>query len=131
MRSKIIISEKNKEIKPISVLQGDENFLNKILSRNSSIGNSFAVSLYYPKTIGEVPFKWETMPGTPRNPNTNEEIISESSEPVKPPPAIESSGLPEPSFNLKQEISCQPKSCFWRKSPKKKKKKIHQVDSNS
>ncbi|KAJ7955786.1 Sodium/calcium exchanger membrane region [Quillaja saponaria] len=50
---------------PKSVFNGNEAFVNKILNRNSSVGNT---SLnYYRGMAGEVPFKWEEKPGKPKD----------------------------------------------------------------
>ncbi|KAK2646277.1 hypothetical protein Ddye_021472 [Dipteronia dyeriana] len=128
--------------KPVSVLQGDEKFLNKILSRNSSVGRSMRVSSY--GSSGQVPFEWEMKPGMPRDPSTRE-IMSddddddddddETDPPIfqPPPPVVQ---LQSSLDRTKQGILISlPKigAGFWRKmiwkkikKKIKKKKKVHQ-----
>ncbi|TXG60967.1 hypothetical protein EZV62_012330 [Acer yangbiense] len=140
--------------KPVSVLQGDEKFLNKILSRNSSVGGSMRVSSY--GNSGQVPFEWEMKPGMPRDPSTIE-IMSDDDDAVdekeetdppifQPPPPVvqlQSSHRHQSSLDrTKQGILISlPKTGagFWRKmiwkkikKKIKKKKKVHQdgVDHN-
>ncbi|KAG9456367.1 hypothetical protein H6P81_000875 [Aristolochia fimbriata] len=69
----------------ISLLEGQEVFLNRILSRDSSRG--FSSRIYY-RGVGEVPFKWEVQPGTPKV--TQKPAMLP---PLSPPPAILSSRL--------------------------------------
>ncbi|KAK8628220.1 hypothetical protein V6N13_063930 [Hibiscus sabdariffa] len=70
----------NNEEKTASVLQVNEMFLRKILSRNdSSLDNS--VCIPHRRSIGVVPFQWELEPGTPKHRLVPEkEIVS----PIKP-----------------------------------------------
>ncbi|KAK3221518.1 hypothetical protein Dsin_008543 [Dipteronia sinensis] len=138
-----------KEI-PVSVLQGDEKFLNKILSRNSSVGRSMRVSSY--GNSGQIPFEWEMKPGMPRDPSTREimsdddddDAVDEKEEtdpPIfQPPPPVvqlQSSHRHHSSLDhTKQGILISlPKTGagFWReriwkkiKKKIKKKKKVHQ-----
>lgn len=71
---------------------GDEFNFNRILARETSIGQSSRV--YYRSPVEGVPFKWEKLPGTPKN-QPEEEVIP----PLSPPPQVQSKGLPSrPSF---------------------------------
>lgn len=106
------------QIKRASVLQNDELFLNRIISRNSSVGCSSRV--YYYRSSEGVPFQWEMQPGTPKDP-PKEEVLP----PLSPPPAVISLGLPKPCIN--EEPSKPPTSRplrlrFWRRSKKNKSK---------
>ncbi|XVF70003.1 hypothetical protein PTKIN_Ptkin11bG0126700 [Pterospermum kingtungense] len=78
-----------------SVIQGDETFFNRIISRNSSIGCSSRI--YYYRSSEGVPFNWEMQPGTPKEPH-KEDILP----PISPPPAILSLGLPRPCINIEE-----------------------------
>lgn len=119
-----------------SVLQGDEKFLKKILSRNSSVGR---VSKHYQK-IGEVPFQWETIPGTPRNNLSSGKTVTEfdrgdqeeeiNVRPVRPPPVVESSSMPKPIILSKKGKSSLHTSSFWRKKIWNRSKKIHQENKD-
>ncbi|KAE8651668.1 uncharacterized protein LOC116402243 [Cucumis sativus] len=84
---------------------------NKVISRTSSIGYS-SHSIYYSGTADQgVPFKWETQPGTPKDPPPQDLLP-----PLSPPPAVLSLGVPKPYID-------QPKSRplprmrlrFWKK----------------
>ncbi|KAA8535598.1 hypothetical protein F0562_030601 [Nyssa sinensis] len=76
---------------PVSVLEGDGFYFDRILSRKSSPGHSSRID--YGRAEG-VPFEWEKQPGTPKNP-PEEEVIP----PISPPPAVQSLALPKPSVN--------------------------------
>lgn len=124
--------KREKKEKPVSVLEGDEKFLQKILSRDSSVGRHSHVSLHY-RSAGEVPFGWETMPGTPRNPSCTGENIRATNEEeyidiraVRPPPIEESAALPKPRVLSKKGDLALAQSCFWRKNIWKRSKKFHQ-----
>ncbi|KAL7594115.1 hypothetical protein Lser_V15G33415 [Lactuca serriola] len=87
-----------------SVLKGEEFPTSKILSRDSSVGQSSRI--YYQNTTNEgVPFKWEMQPGTPKNP-PQVEIIP----PPTPPPAVQSLAIPRP----KLVVSGSKDSFSWR-----------------
>ncbi|KAL5769204.1 hypothetical protein ACOSQ2_015987 [Xanthoceras sorbifolium] len=99
----------------VSVLEGDELFSNKLLSRNSSVGYSSRI-LYYRTTEG-VPFKWEMEPGTPKDPPKEDNLP-----PLSPPPAVLSLGLPKPCISIEEpEASMISRLMFW-----KHKKKINE-----
>ncbi|KAK9130142.1 hypothetical protein Sjap_010629 [Stephania japonica] len=67
--------------KAISLLQGDEVFFNKLISRDSSLGLS---SRFYFRAPNGIPFKWELHPGTPIRPcATTADLLP----PLSPPPA--------------------------------------------
>lgn len=88
-----------------SVLKGEEFSVSKILSRESSVGQSSRI--YYQNTTNEgVPFKWEMQPGTPLNPPRVEVIP-----PPTPPPAVQSLALPLPKV-VDQDNSKN--LLFWR-----------------
>lgn len=99
-----------------SVLEIDRFHFNRIISRESSVGQSSRI--YYRNPEG-VPFKWEMQPGTPKNP-PREEVIP----PPSPPPAVQSLWLPKPNCadqspkDSKHSVS---KLWFW----KKHKKQVH------
>ncbi|KAM7477932.1 hypothetical protein LguiA_026145 [Lonicera macranthoides] len=99
----------------ISVLEGNDGFyFNKILSRDSSIGQSSHI--YYRDTEG-VPFKWEKQPGTPKNPPQKELIP-----PPVPPPAVQSLGLPRPCLDqVKDSKFSRSRIWFWKKRKEKEK----------
>lgn len=128
--------KREKKEKPVSVLEGDEKFLQKILSRDFSMGRYSHVSQNY-RSAGEVPFQWETMPGTPRNPSSTGENIRatliEEEEidigAVRPPPAEESVGLPKPRVLSRKGDIALSQSCFWRKNVWKRSKKFHQENN--
>lgn len=98
------------EEKRSSLLQGDDQFFHKNLSRNSSVGCSSR--LYYYRSAEGVPFQWERQPGTPKHP-PKDEIIP----PLSPPPAVRSLDLPKPCFEEpKARIASWPRLRFWNKS---------------
>ncbi|KAG6770076.1 hypothetical protein POTOM_025743 [Populus tomentosa] len=93
--------------KKTSVLQGDNFFFNRVISRDSSVGFS-SRRLYYRSAEG-VPFKWEMQPGTPKDPS-KEEIIP----PIRPPPALLGIGLPKPCLDIKEpKTSMRSRFRFW------------------
>lgn len=81
-----------------SILQENQCFANKILSRKPSVGCS---SHFYYRNTGDVPFKWEVKPGKPKDPthdNHDDGVIFPSSlGPPVPPPAVHSQGPSRPS----------------------------------
>ncbi|KAI3715192.1 hypothetical protein L6452_22164 [Arctium lappa] len=84
------------------MLTGEALSINKILSRELSVGQSSRV--YYRSTtnIG-VPFEWEKKPGTPLDP-PQEEVITQQTPPPPsplPPPAMQSIVLQRPSIYMK------------------------------
>ncbi|XP_022153305.1 uncharacterized protein LOC111020830 [Momordica charantia] len=87
----------------------------KVISRTSSVGCS-SRSIYYCGTAEGVPFKWETQPGTPKDPPPQEMLP-----PLSPPPAVLSLGLPKPCIerpNPRPRLRMSLR--FWRKSEKKR-----------
>ncbi|KAG7020905.1 hypothetical protein SDJN02_17593, partial [Cucurbita argyrosperma subsp. argyrosperma] len=86
---------------------------NKVISRTSSIGCS-SRSIYYCGTPEGVPFKWETQPGTPKDPPPQDMLP-----PLTPPPAVLSLGLPKPCI---EQPKTRPRPLirlrFWRRSKK-------------
>ncbi|KAJ4709315.1 putative OSBP(Oxysterol binding protein)-related protein 4B [Melia azedarach] len=107
----------------VSLLDGEECFFNKVLSRDSSVGYSSRI-LYYRSAEG-VPFKWEMQPGTPKDP-PKEDILP----PLSPPPAILSLGLPKPCINIEEpKFSMRSKLKFWKHNYKKS-QEIKRVLSN-
>ncbi|XWS73238.1 hypothetical protein CRYUN_Cryun02cG0110700 [Craigia yunnanensis] len=78
-----------------SVIQGEELFFNRIISRNSSVGCSSRI--YYYRSSEGKPFNWEMQPGTPKEPQ-KEDILP----PISPPPAVLSLGLPKPCINIEE-----------------------------
>ena len=78
-----------------SVIQGEELFFNRIISRNSSVGCSSRI--YYYRSSEGIPFNWEMQPGTPKKPQ-KEDILP----PISPPPAVLSLGLPKPRINIEE-----------------------------
>ncbi|KAJ7957329.1 hypothetical protein O6P43_023649 [Quillaja saponaria] len=66
-----------------SLLNGDAVFVNKILSRKSSVGHQSSRSFYSWGNDG-VPFNWELLPGQPIVPPNNEIILP----PLSPPPPV-------------------------------------------
>ncbi|KAJ6914167.1 hypothetical protein NC651_016429 [Populus alba x Populus x berolinensis] len=93
--------------KKTSVLQGDNFFFNRVISRDSSVGFS-SRRLYYRSAEG-VPFKWEMQPGTPKDPS-KEDIIP----PIRPPPALLGIGLPTPCIDIKEpKTSMRSRFRFW------------------
>ncbi|KAL1823310.1 hypothetical protein ACET3Z_010088 [Daucus carota] len=65
------------------------------LSRNSTINQSSR--LFY-QNPGSVPFKWEKLPGTSKNPAKEETVP-----PPSPPPAVQSLGLSTPRVRFQPE----------------------------
>ncbi|KAK4415309.1 hypothetical protein Salat_2638200 [Sesamum alatum] len=102
--------------KPVSVLQGDGYCISRILARESSVGQSSRI--FYRSAEG-IPFKWEMLPGTPKNPQEQDVIP-----PLSPSPIMQSLGLPLP--NLDHDESKEPTSRIW--SLKKMVKKSINLD---
>ncbi|KAL6520605.1 hypothetical protein OROMI_032165 [Orobanche minor] len=78
--------------KPVSVFQGDEQCISRILCRDASIGRS---SRIFSHRAQGVPFKWEKNPGTPKYPQEVEDQIP----PPSPSPLMQSLGLPLPNVD--------------------------------
>ncbi|KDP36393.1 hypothetical protein JCGZ_08662 [Jatropha curcas] len=99
----------------VSILQGNEFFFNKVISRNSSVGCSSGV--FYYRSAEGVPFQWEMQPGTPKNP-PKEEILP----PLSPPPAMLSLGLPKPNIVIDDvsNVSIKSRLKFWKYFKKSK-----------
>ncbi|XP_051120299.1 uncharacterized protein LOC127244048 isoform X2 [Andrographis paniculata] len=74
----------------VSVLQ-DGFCASRILSRESSIGKSSRI--YYRSAEG-IPFKWESMPGTPKHPQEDDVVP-----PPSPSPLMQSLGLSLPNVD--------------------------------
>ncbi|CAK7337572.1 unnamed protein product [Dovyalis caffra] len=109
--------------KKTSVLQGDNFFFNRVISRNSSAGCSSRI--FYYRSAEGVPFKWEMQPGTPKDP-PKEEIIP----PLSPPPAVLSLGLPKPCIDIEeQKFSMRSRFKFWKHTKKNKRNKKSQQRS--
>lgn len=113
-------SKSEKEERSASMLQLDTIFFKKILARNSNDSSS-SISDHH--SVCEVPFDWESMPGTPRNPYRDIDAILP---PIKPPPAVESVDMPKPAIILAPKSSKN--VCFWNRQknfyPCKSKTKI-------
>ncbi|KAK8543250.1 hypothetical protein V6N13_136222 [Hibiscus sabdariffa] len=105
----------------------EEKFLNRIISRNPSIGCSSRI--YYYRSSQGIPFNWEMQPGTPKQPQTQKE---DTLPPISPPPAVLSLGLPKPRI----DIADQPKPSklrvfkFWKQGKTRhgNGKKLDQAD---
>lgn len=76
----------------VSVLQGDGICINRILARESSVGQS---SRTFYRSAEGVPFRWEMQPGTPKNPQQVEHFIP----PICPSPLMQSLGIPLPNLD--------------------------------
>ncbi|KAJ6742894.1 OXYSTEROL-BINDING 4B-LIKE PROTEIN-RELATED [Salix viminalis] len=110
--------------KKTSLLQGDNFFFNRVISRNSSVGGSSRI-LYYRSAEG-VPFTWEMQPGTPKDPPPKEEIIP----PLSPPPALLGMGLPKPCFDIEEpKTSMRSRFRFWKNIKKNKRNEKPQQGS--
>lgn len=106
------------QITQYSVLEANQCFVNRILSRSSSGGRS---SRFYHRNPGNVPFKWELRPGKPKDQpldDDDDHIVQPS---LGPPPVAVSKRLSRPRVE-----SPRPIIWFWRKFIKKnlKSKKI-------
>ncbi|RWR91410.1 putative OSBPoxysterol binding protein-related protein 4B [Cinnamomum micranthum f. kanehirae] len=101
----------------ISLLEGEELFFNRILSRDSSKG--FSSRVYY-QVAGKVPFAWEAKPGIPK-------ITHEAAPlpPLSPPPAMLSLSV---SHTPVSKDSNQSRLWFWKK---KKATKAQKSESQS
>ena len=109
--------------KKTSVLQGDNFFIDRVISRNSSVGCSSRI--FYYRSAEGVPFKWEMQPGTPRDP-PKEEIIPA----LSPPPAMLSLGLPKPCIDIEEpKTSMRSRFRFWKHIKKNKRNKKSQQGS--
>ena len=112
-----------REQKPNSVLQSDQYFVNRILSRDPSVGRS--TRLYY-RNPGGVPFKWEVKPGKAKNPPQNDALP-----PIIDPPPAEQYHHQELS-TPKVYMPARPKLWFWKKFKKNLKaaKKVQTTKSD-
>ncbi|KAG7966171.1 hypothetical protein I3843_08G036000 [Carya illinoinensis] len=95
------------------ILQENQCFVNKILSRNSSVGRS---SHFYYRNPGDVPFNWEVKPGKPKedhppHDHDDADIFPPSLGPPGPPPAVHSEGISRPSV----ESSPRLRIFLWKK----------------
>ncbi|XVF62643.1 hypothetical protein PTKIN_Ptkin09bG0024800 [Pterospermum kingtungense] len=105
----------------VSVLDVNEAFLHKILSRdNSSLDN--AVTVPYRRSVGEVPFRWEVTPGTPRHqelaPKKDHRVIAPPA-PVRLPPAASWNGRKTDDWTCMDMSRETSRGWFWKKSKKK------------
>lgn len=73
---------------PFSLLEGEESFFSRILSRDTSLGMSSRV---YSRWEARVPFEWELQPGKPKVVEQN--ITCDRLLPLSPPPAAHFSYL--------------------------------------
>ncbi|KAH7861385.1 hypothetical protein Vadar_025440 [Vaccinium darrowii] len=106
----------NDERKPVKLLEGDGFYFDRLLLKDTSIGNSSRI--YYRSTTDGVPFQWERAPGTPKH-----EMKSEALPPLIPPPGVQRKGLPPRPKNgdyQSKESSSKWKGWFWKKSKKKR-----------
>ncbi|XVE71828.1 hypothetical protein DITRI_Ditri10aG0183000 [Diplodiscus trichospermus] len=110
----------------VSVIQGEELLLNRIISRNSSFGCSSRI--YYYRSSEGIPFDWEMQPGTPKEPQ-KEDILP----PLSPPPAVLSVGLPKPCINMEEPKPLKLRAfMFWKQGKKKQgNKKLDQAGLNA
>ncbi|KAD5961061.1 hypothetical protein E3N88_12534 [Mikania micrantha] len=103
-----------------SILGGEKLYINKILSRDSSLDRSSRIYYRSNTNIG-VPFQWEKKPGTPMNP-PREEVIQQQTPPLPPPPpppAFQSLELPRPNVDMK-DSSLSGRFWLWRRRLSKK-----------
>lgn len=89
------------EQKPVSVLVDDRFCAGRILAREVSVGQSSRI--FYRAAEG-VPFAWEMLPGTPKNPQDEGALP-----PLSPPPQMQGLGLPLPNFD---DVEDEPKATF-------------------
>ncbi|WRX24784.1 hypothetical protein QQP08_017271 [Theobroma cacao] len=103
----------NVEETSFSALQVNELFLRKILTGNNSSMDQ-SVTIPYRRSVGTVPFQWESRPGTPRHHLVpRKEIVP----PVTPPPASStwnSQEFDKHCINMSRET----RAGFWKKSKK-------------
>ncbi|CAN6463273.1 unnamed protein product [Victoria cruziana] len=88
----------------------DDKFFNRLLSKEASNANT-SCRVYYGVAAGEVPFQWETRPGTPKRPAPTDHIP-----PLTPPPSFLSAPLrkqPNSPINISKIVF--PKFTAWRK----------------
>lgn len=100
--------------KPFSLLQANELFVHKILSRNSSFGRSARLPAC--RLPGQIPFNWEAQPGLPKNQPT--ENLPPADLPPPSPSALDLSITP-------RMVPKQPpvKIWFWKK-PRRKLRRV-------
>ncbi|XP_022743817.1 uncharacterized protein LOC111294678 [Durio zibethinus] len=103
------------EIRTVSALQVNELFLRKILARNNSFMDN-SVDVPYQRSVGEIPFEWESQPGTPRHHHLipRKEIIVP---PIRPPPASSWNGQ-EFDGPCNTDMSSETKTWLWKKYKK-------------
>ncbi|GAV89664.1 hypothetical protein CFOL_v3_33078 [Cephalotus follicularis] len=105
------------------VVKGIEFFCDKVLSRNCPMDCSSRV--FYNMGTEGVPFKWEMQPGTPKHPPKEDTM-----QPLIPPPALLSLGLPKPRINNEEpKASMKTRLMFWKHSKKRHKMKKAQAGS--
>ncbi|XP_010265443.1 PREDICTED: uncharacterized protein LOC104603170 [Nelumbo nucifera] len=114
----------------LSLLQGDEQFFNRIISRDAS--NGFSSRIYFRSGEG-IPFKWEVQPGKAKS-----QPETESIPPLSPPPAIQSAGLGRPCIDPVEPAKglLWSKVWFWKKTrrsqpPNKTQTVLREVISDS
>ncbi|OVA18999.1 hypothetical protein BVC80_8709g9 [Macleaya cordata] len=120
--------EKKSSCNAVSLLQGDDIFFNKLLTKDdSSIG--FSSRIYYRSSEGHVPFKWESQPGTPLNLPVHNLLP-----PLSPPPsALHGSILARRpcTTNYNQtKVSSWSWVLFWKKSKQTKRSKRETGESS-
>ncbi|KGN65459.1 hypothetical protein Csa_020126 [Cucumis sativus] len=101
--------------KPFSLLQANQLFVHKILSRNSSFGRSARLPAC--GLPGQVPFNWEAQPGLPKN------QPSDNPPPVKlPPPSSSALGLSKTPHVVPKQAPV--KIWFWNKQRRKSRRAV-------
>ncbi|PON75928.1 hypothetical protein PanWU01x14_038790 [Parasponia andersonii] len=116
---------KTSEKPSVSVLQANELFVKKILSRNSSIGdNTTSHHLSNFKTRAEVPFKWESQPGKPKDPPKGTAHQFTGSPPAvdQPQSAVVARGVHAPPRPVAPNVSGGRR--FWKKLSKRRQKQV-------
>lgn len=76
---------------PVLRVEGSDEFYNKLLRKEGSMGRSSG-SLYGTVAHGNVPFDWEEEPGKPKTPTREEQYSTLTLAPLSPPPSFHSPG---------------------------------------
>lgn len=103
------------------MLQGNGICINRILARESSVGQS---SRTFYRSAEGVPFRWEMQPGTPKNPQEDEDFIP----PICPSPLMQSLGLPLPNLDCDDDDEPASKTSKIRRLREMVKKRINMND---
>lgn len=114
--------EPNSARTAISLLEGDELFFNRLLSREISKG--FSSRIYYRVAAGKVPFEWEVQPGTPKNALESSAPLP----PLSPPPTMLSLSL---ARHPPSKGSSRSRLWFWKKKVAKAEKSPSQNQTDS